>query len=337
MTLIAAASTRLASTLNRQKSLDGLPFDVTGETHTLTGRWRMAHYGVMIPGLPDPFGFFNGIVILGSPRVPIFNNDPLLATAPDDAVWILTGTRALADGFRHYSAAADCEVGRDDASLGFADHLRLARSSRTVAVRAALDDLSVDLELELTPAVSHFAHIPGTYDHWSVLARYSGTIASGSEKQAVRGLCTYEYARAMAIPVPFARYFTYQIVNVDASTQVLMVEIIGTGGLVIQRMVYVRTTDGHASRHVRGFRHEVHQYASEPLRTPDGFAMRMPASFTWSVQDDDGSELITVHGTTNGDFRYGLGAGYAGSYAYTGAFRGSAISGTAYQEWIDRR
>ena len=117
----------------------------------------------------------------------------------------------------------------------------------------------------------------------------------------------------------------------------LMVEIIGSGGLVVQQMVYVRTSDGTATRHVRRFRHHVDTYADERLVTPDGFAMRMPKTFTWSVQDDDGSELITIQGTTNGDFRYGLGAGYAGSYAYTGTFRGEPVTGTAYQEWIDRR
>jgi hypothetical protein len=65
--------------------------------------------------------------------------------------------------------------------------------------------------------------------------------------------------------------------------------------------------------------------------------MRMPARFGWSVEDDRGSELIAVDGTTNDDFVYGLGAGYAGGYAYTGRFHGAPIAGTAYLEWIDGR
>ena len=79
------------------------------------------------------------------------------------------------------------------------------------------------------------------------------------------------------------------------------------------------------------------EHASEPLRTPDGRSMTMPRRLRWRVDDTDGTELISIDGTTNGDWSYGLGAGYAGSYAYTGRYRGAPVAGTAYIEWIDRR
>jgi hypothetical protein len=59
--------------------------------------------------------------------------------------------------------------------------------------------------------------------------------------------------------------------------------------------------------------------------------MALPLSFSWGV---DG---IEVHGRTNGDFGYGLGAGYVGTYDYEGVFDGRSIRGCAYIEYVDTR
>jgi hypothetical protein len=98
----------------------------------------------------------------------------------------------------------------------------------------------------------------------------------------------------------------------------------------------VRSLDDYGAIYTRGYRHTVHEYAPEPLVTPDGVTMRMPKAFAWRVEDHDGQELITIDGRTNDDFVYGLAAGYAGSYTYTGTYRGKPIDGTGYIEWIDR-
>ena len=68
-----------------------------------------------------------------------------------------------------------------------------------------------------------------------------------------------------------------------------------------------------------------------------GSVKRHSKRFAWRVADDDGGDLITIDGTSNEDFAYGLGTGYAGSYHYIGRFRDAPITGTGYIEWIDRR
>ena len=83
------------------------------------------------------------------------------------------------------------------------------------------------------------------------------------------GLCTYQYARAVDLPMPLL-FFTYQVLNVAGDTQVLLCEVLGPLGLPMQRTVYVRHRDGEAGVHARGFRHTVTEHASEPLRTPSG-------------------------------------------------------------------
>ena len=41
-----------------------------------------------------------------------------------------------------------------------------------------------------------------------------------------------------------------------------------------------------------------------------------------------------IEGQATGAWACGVGAGFAGSFAYTGAFRGAPIDGLRYLEWI---
>ena len=81
----------------------------------------------------------------------------------------------------------------------------------------------------------------------------------------------------------------------------------------------------------------VHEYDEQPLTTPDGRAMRMPRRFSWRAADDDRHEAVRIDGVAHGDWAYGLGAGFVGTYDYTGFYRDREIAGRAYIEYIDCR
>jgi len=322
--------------INRTRDLNRQPFDHATSVATPHGRWGIVHYGIMVPNLPDPFRFFDAIVILGTARAPIFGKRSLAAGDPGDSAWILTGSAVTPNGFEQYSIADQCDMSDDGAHLRFGDQLAIDRTISGITLSASRPQASVQLTLNPTSAVSHFAHIPGVYDHWSVLCQAEGTFTAGDNSLTRKTLCTYEYARAVNLPLPFL-FFTYQILNVDEKIQVLMTEVLGPAGLPVHRGVYIRDVDGAATTHTRGYEHTVHEYCPDQLTTPDGHKMRMPKRFGWRVAGDDGAELITIDGTSNDDFAYGLGTGYAGSYHYTGRFRDAPITGTGYIEWIDRR
>jgi Family of unknown function (DUF6670) len=290
----------------------------------------------MVPDLPEPFRFFDAIVILGTARAPIFGKRSLAAGEPGDSAWILTGSAAIPNGFEQYSISGQCDMSDDGNHLRFGDHLAIERTIDEITLSVSQPEASVQLTLNPTAAVSHFVHIPGIYDHWSVLCRAAGTFTAVGNSFTRKTLCTYEYARAVNLPLPFL-FFTYQILNVDDRTQVLMSEVLGPAGVPLHRIVYLRDVEGTATSHTRGYQHTVYEYCPDELTTPDGHQMRMPKRFAWRVADDDGADLITIDGTSNEDFAYGLGTGYAGSYHYVGRFRDAPIAGTGYIEWIDRR
>jgi len=218
----------------------------------------------MIPGIAEPFRFLTNIVILGTARrVPAWNTAPLLNGEPAaDSAWVMTGSAIQPEAFHRYSIEHECDFAADGSRLRFGDQLsidgrpngRSGAETIKVAVREA--DLVADLELHPTNLVTHFVNLPGIYEHWGVLCNVEAAISSVSDSSVAlqhSGLCSYEYARGMDLPLPI-KFFTYQILNVDARTQILFIDVRGPGGLPLLRKVNVRTTDGENSFFTSRFR-----------------------------------------------------------------------------------
>ena len=304
-------------------------FDPTSSIGPPLGRRRSwVHYGVMLPGLPPPQRYFGVMAVVGTPGASFVANDDRITTSPRDTAYVVS------DSFRTYSVRRECDFAPDGSRLRFGDDLLISGGFPTFAVERT--DPPASLRLDATGAVTRFMHLPGVYDHWSLLCHASGR-AGNTEVDA---LCTFEYARGVSvhslvnrrlptwtrIPVPF---FSYHVLNVDGRTQLLFSDVRGPDAIALQCAAHVRSVDGTSTTRRGGHRFEIHETA--PLTTPDGRTMALPVAFTWAV---DG---IEVHGRTNGDFSYGLGAGYVGTYDYEGGFDGRPISGCAYLEYVDLR
>jgi len=299
------------------------------------GRRRSwVHYGVMLPGLPDPQRFFTVMAIAGTPGVRLFANDHLITTTPSDTAYVVSATSAMTrDQFRAYSIGRDCDFAPDGSRLRFGDDLSIAGRLPRLALRRRHPEVEVELDLDVSDVITHFVRLPGVYRHWSRLARARGRVGDVE----VDAPCTFEYAagvglhslldRRLPLHLP-ASLFTYHVLNVDDETQLLFTWVRGPAGVPVQRAVHVRTPRG-ASTHRAGHRWTVH--STESRETPDGRGMRLPRTFTWQA------DVALVHGTAHGDWTYGLGAGFVGSYDYEGTFRGRPISGVGYVEYVDRR
>ncbi|HEV7193252.1 MAG TPA: DUF6670 family protein [Jatrophihabitantaceae bacterium] len=324
----------LRAVVNPVHRLDGRRFDPATPFGPPHGRYSTVHYGVMIPGLPEPHRFLDVIAVIGQPPVALWRNSHLVQTSDRDTVSLLTATGAMTtDQLQGYSVAEDCELSPDGSSLRFGDRLLFEGSYPDYSVRITHPQVTADLHLHATGSVTHFARLPGgLYDHWSLLCQYTGRIGG----VAAAGLCTLEYARGVALRLPL-RSFAYSVLNVDDRTQVLMGQVLGPGGLPVQRVVSVRGLDEPSQSYSRGFRFDIHGFESEARATPDGRWMLLPREFEWQVDDGAGGRLIRIAGRMCGDFTYGMAAGFAGSYRYEGEFRGRAVEGTGYLEYIDGR
>ncbi len=284
---------RLAATINRTDAVNGVPFasPVAMTPRVSERRYSWVHYGVMAPGLPEPHRQFGVMAILGTSGARCFDNDHAITTTPRDTAYVVSGT-AAENEFRTYSMRGDCDLAEDGSRLAFGGE-ELVFEGRVPSVRVRRAGAApVDLELAVTDKVAYFSRVPGVYDHWSLLASFRGTIGS----DAVEGLCTYEYARGMgpyslarrvvpeAVKTPIAA-FTYQVLNLSEREQLLLTVAGPSWNRPLHEGAWERSLDDYGGMH-RDVRFTVETHRDEPLRTPDGRSMRMPATWSWTVEDD---------------------------------------------------
>ncbi|MDH6282489.1 DUF6670 family protein [Prescottella agglutinans] len=335
---------RVVGVVNRVGSGPERPLSAPPSMRPPAGRWfNWAHYGVMVPNLPEPHRYFGIMAIVGTPEVTVFANDHVVATTPRDTTTVVSSTAAMTHRqFLHYSTARDCAFADDGSRLRFGDDIAIDGRYPTFTVARHHPEVGVELSLRATGTITRFFDIPGLYRHWSLLCEYDGVVGETS----VSGLCALEYACgagphsllppsiATRAKLP-AQVFTYQIVNVDDRTQVLLTHVSGPFGTPVIRTAYVRTVDGGSHGYTTGCTFTVDRVADQRLRTPDGRTMTVPDRYRWRLVDEAGSEVLFLECEAAGDWAYGLGAGFVGSFRYTGQFGGDAIEGVGYAEYVD--
>ena len=345
--LTAAASlllNRLLPRVDQRIEESSKPFDRPEllRPHPGSRRWAWTHYGVFVPELPSPHRYLNTMTLIGSTGTVCFDNDYLARPDARRTATVLSSTAAPGQHhYRAYDSAAECCFAADGGRLEWGSDLVVEAAHPTYAVHARYDAFTVDLAVTATPQVSWFVRNPA-YDHLSLLATFTGTITDADGETAIDGLCTVEYARSASpqslrrTPLP-ARFklpldfFTYQIVNLDERTQLLLTDVRAAGATAC-RLAHLRTLDGEATV-FQDVRLEV-VHRAEPEVDPQGREMPVPDQFRWIVRDG-GEEIVSLEAIVDSPLRYGHGRGYVGAYTYSGTFRQRSVTGTGYFEWVD--
>ncbi|HEU0191792.1 MAG TPA: DUF6670 family protein [Mycobacterium sp.] len=319
-----------------------LPAGYAMRPHAGSRRWAWTHFGVFVPQLPAPYRYVNTMTLLGSTGTEIFDNDALAAPDARNTSTVFSST-AHADQ-HHYAAydeATECTFAEDGSTLRWRDDLELDIRLPSVKVRGRYAAFSVDLDLTVTRQVSFFVDTP-IYQHLSLLAPYTGTITDTSGDTRISGLGTFEYARCVGhqslsrkpvpprlkLPVDF---FTYQILQLDDRTQVLLTKVSARGHTACL-LAHLRVLGGETTV----FDDVVFDvtYQPEPAVDRWGRPMRLPEKLRWVVREH-GRELLTIDGTVDAPMRFGHGRGYAGAYSFTGELRAEPVDGSGYIEWVD--
>lgn len=310
--------------------------------HTRSRTWAWTHYGVFLPDLPAPYRFLNTMTFIGATGTLCFDDDRIAAPDARDTGMALSAT-AHADQVHHrgYDAARDSSF-PETGPLQWGQDLTVDVDLPQVEVRGSFDSFETRIELEATDVVSWFVRTP-VYDHLSLLAPYRATITDADGRHEFSGLGTVEYGRCMtpqslwSRPLPeWAKLpvdlFTYQIVNLDESTQLLLTDV-RAGSATACRLAHVRHLDGRAEVY-DDVRFEVTAWG-EPQVGPAGRVMRVPHTMRWRVADA-GAEVLTLEAEVDAPFRYGHGTGYVSAYMHRTRWHGRELSGSGYLEWVDR-
>ncbi|MDF3031163.1 MAG: hypothetical protein K0R03_1721 [Moraxellaceae bacterium] len=317
--------------------------------HAGAGPYGVTHYGVMIPDLPAPHHFLACAAILGGTGMRAFDNDAVAQRygGPRRAATLVHGTAAAVDGhFTHYALPEGMTLKEDGSLLRFGAALELSGRYPAFRVRSERPGFALDLALTATGECTWFAH-SAVYQHLSLLTRYHGTLTHEGKVLPVAGLCTYEYARGLS-PYAFVNrslpprlklpwdFFSYQVINLDADTQLLFAHCEVMGAAVLTG-AYLRRAGGGAERIDGDVRLRVLTTQAAPGVAPDGRETALPRTFRWSVQARSGRRLFEIDATVDTPMLFGIGAGFVGGFRWEGRRDGRPAAGRGYIEYVDRR
>lgn len=312
------------------------PFPLRLDYHGPKGRYKIIHQGLMIPGLPAPLHYFNFLTIIGQPNIPMIRNQYAIKTYPLDSVSLISSVSPHMMGHFHgYSIQDDCEI--KNGYYRFGDKEQLTGEIPKFRFVREDNELAVDLEIETYPIISNFTNLKlGLFDHWSLLCGCKGEIYYKGQRYPVDQLGAFEYARAINIPYLPLSFFTYQIINLNDQRQILLAQIRNSFNQITQSRIYLRDLQkGSSEVFDQGVIFKVHRVYPK-VKTPNGHEMYLPREFEWCYQD--ATKTISVQAESRGDFKFGLAAGYVGSFKYRVTMDGQEQNGeSGYCEYIDCR
>nr|WP_174507351.1 DUF6670 family protein [Acinetobacter sp. Marseille-Q1620] len=326
----------LMNLVDESKQLNQAQFPLKLGYHGPKGRFKIIHQALMIPNLPAPLHYFNFLTIIGQPRVPMVRNDYAIKTTALDTVAMISSVSPHMVGhFKSYSIEKDClfqddffQFGQTEKIVGSFPHFYLHKKG---------EELSADLQIQTRPIISHFTKLKlGLFDHWSLLCQCKGTIQYKEQVFEIDQMGSFEYARAVNIPYLPLCFFTYQIINLKNHRQILLAQIRNNFNQIIQSRIYLRDAVNCLSEmYDEDVYFKVHRVYPK-VTTPNGQNMYLPREFEWVL--DNGKRKIILHAQSRGDFKFGLAAGYVGSFNYQIKIDDEVEEGTSgYCEYIDCR
>ena len=326
----------LMNLVDESKQQNQARFPLKLDYHGPKGRYKIIHQGLMIPGLPAPLHYFNFLTIIGQPNIPMIRNSYAIKTYPLDSVALISSVSPHMVGHFHgYSIQDDCEINSNEFRFGSKE--KLTGAIPYFKLMRDDNELSVNLEIETYPIISHFTKLKlGLFDHWSLLCRCRGEIDYKGERYSIDELGSFEFARAINIPYLPLNFFTYQIINLESQKQLLLAQIRNSFNQIVQSRMYLRDLrTGTSVMFDENVQFKVLRVYPK-VKTPNGHEMYLPREFEWNLKAEN--KTIKVMGESRGDYKFGLAAGYVGSYCYTVEIDSQTEKGkSAYCEYIDCR
>jgi len=325
-----------------------LPHPPIFSPHYDSLRFGSTHFGITIPDLPEPHCFMAFSAILGMLGVKVMDTDHATTRdGPRHTAVVAHGTAAASTkAFSAYSMKTEMKMQADGSSIHFGKDIELSGTYPNFHLRSHRHDLSVNLDLTATGDTSWFAQ-SFYYEHLSLLVRYNGVIEQHGTAIPVSGLGTWEYWRAASPYLPGnpllsvdhkrdGDFLTYNVINLDTDSQLLLIYV-ALMDYPITCMAYIRSAGQGSILLDADVRFQVLTAQSEPATAPDGRQMTLPETFRWTVNGRREHVHFVITGTIDTPMMYGMAAGYAGGFHWTGSQNGAPRTGRGYLSYVDQR
>ncbi|WP_288378249.1 DUF6670 family protein [uncultured Acinetobacter sp.] len=304
--------------------------------HPPKGRFKLIYQGLILPGLPAPLHYINFMSLIGQAKIPIlYNKNILKHKALDTASVFVSSSPHLAGQLKSYSISEQCHFRSDafnfdqqDVIQGYFPDFHFKRTDSA---------LSVDLKVHTVNVLSHYTPLKwGVFEHWSLLCWCQGRVMFENHCYEVQGMGSFEYARSAHLPYMPVCFFTHHVLNLTDQLQVLLTQVRNQWNQIIYSRADLRNLDGRVESYKDNVFFQI-QRLYPKVTTPNFKEMYLPREFLWQVYVKD-CLLLEVKGKSRGDFKFGLAAGYAGSFQFNAIYNNQHYKGEAgYIEYIDMR
>lgn len=324
--------------LDRSKQLNQTPRRPEALAyHPPNKNYKIVHQALILPNLPAPLRYINFFSMIGQPNIPVWANLSAIHSTALDTVTVQCSTSAHMLGqLNRYSVQQDCRFSENSFQFGQREWMEGAFPNFHLQRQDA--ELSFDLNIQTTELISHLKHLRcNLLEHWSLLCHCEGQIRYKSQHYSIQALGSFEYARSVNLPYVSVAFFTRQIINLNQDVQIIVLQSRDHFNRVIQSRLYLRNlAKMENTLFDENVFFKVHRvYPS--VSTPNGQKMYLPREFEWLYRDQHGS-CISIQAQSRGDFKFGLAAGYVGSFSYHIRWNDELIDGEGgYMEYIDCR
>lgn len=327
--------------LDQSKQLNQAQKPLKLQYHPPKDKYKIIHQKMVITDLPAPLHYLNFYCFIGQPNSAVFCNNSEISTTALNTVTILASSSPHMVGqLNSYSLKQDCQfLNNDNQNVVFVfdQKEKLEGKIPHFKIQRQDEELYFDLKITMLPIVSYFSYLKfGFAEHWSSLAQCEGYIQYKDQKYKIQQMGAFEYLRMVNFPYLPHAFYVYQLLQITENLQIICMHSCDQMNNLLFSRIYLRDAQNNL---MRLFDENVTfniDRVFPKVTTPNQQEMYLPREFTWQYQDE--KNHIEIQGQSRGDYKFGLAAGYVGSFTYQIQMNDELYQGeSGYCEYIDCR
>lgn len=157
----------------------------------------------------------------------------------------------------------------------------------------------------------HYVYVKGNF--------YKG------QKYQIEGLGRFKHARALHLPFLSLCFYTCQIINLNETTQLTFLQIRNQWNIILCSRLDIQEFGKPVESFTEDVNLHIHRVYPK-VKTPNGKEMYLPREFSWQCEKN-GKIIFELYAQSRGDYKFGLAAGYVGSFQYQLSWNEQCLQG----------
>lgn len=298
-------------------------------------QYKTLHYGLVFLNLPPPLYYLNFLTLLGVPNIPVLYNPSEITTTELDTALVFNSCSLNHLSCLHSYSIQD-ECGQTPEFLDFAQNIKIIKNLNGLKLIQQHSELQFELNIQLhAPKYKNHLFNLGIAEQWLCPIEMQGTLSDKHQHYQIETTGLWSYARTVQLPFWNWHFYTRQIIQVE-QWQFIFYQVRNRFNQIIHSKLIIFDLQQQKTQvYNRDVEFEIARVYPKVI-TPNGLSMYLPREFSWHLQH---SQIqLQLFATARGDYKFGFGAGYVGSFSYKLKFNQKNYQSDAgYCEYVDCR